>query len=135
MTVMHLVIIYLIRLGMFLYVSLPKSATMRASTIRPHVIFQRVDAIEEAFSCFLVYKPEAQSEKLLTFQQELSSVMATLGPEPLENCIRVYLNSAATIPNNCKMKTMLKVLENLVNSNVLQARYVSLIGFPDIDKI
>lgn len=94
---------------------------------RMYIIFeylQRVEAVEEAFSCFLVYKPEQESERLAMYQKKLCSIMSTLNVELQELAIRQYLTLTAVLTNKYKMRQLLTLLENLVNTNILQARYL-----------
>lgn len=85
---------------------------------------QRVEAVEEAFSCFLVHKPEQENERLAMYQKKLCGVMTSLNAEMQESAIRQYLTPTAILTNRYKMKQLLTLLENLVNTNVIQARYV-----------
>ncbi|OWR46814.1 mediator of RNA polymerase II transcription subunit 23 isoform X1 [Danaus plexippus] len=82
----------------------------------------RVEAVEEAFSCFLVYKPEQESERLSIYQKKLCSIMSSPSAEVQESAIRQYLTLTAVLTNRYKMKQLLGLLENLVNTNILQAR-------------
>ncbi|KAI5647050.1 mediator complex subunit 23 domain-containing protein [Phthorimaea operculella] len=82
----------------------------------------RVEAVEEAFSCFLVYKPELESERLALYQKKLCAVMSTLSAEVQESAVRQYLTLTAVLTNRHKMKQLLVLMENLVNTNILQAR-------------
>lgn len=85
---------------------------------------QRVEAVEEAFSCFLVHKPEEENEVLGMYQKRLSGIMTHLSTEMQESALRQYLTPTAVLTNRYKMKQLLGLLENLVNTNVIQARYV-----------
>lgn len=84
-----------------------------------------MEAVEEAFSCFLVHKPDQENERLASYQKKLSTIMTTLSAEVQESAIRQYLTLTAVLTNRYKMKQLLTLLENLVNTNVLQARYVN----------
>jgi mediator of RNA polymerase II transcription subunit 23 len=81
-----------------------------------------VEAVEEAFSCFLVHKPEQENERLSMYQKKLCAVMTTLSADLQESAIRQYLTLTAVLTNRYKMKQLLTLLENLVNTNILQAR-------------
>lgn len=48
--------------------------------------------------------------------------MTTLTADLQESAIRQYLTLTAVLTNRYKMKQLLTLLENLVNSNILQAR-------------
>lgn len=87
-----------------------------------YLLFQRVEAVEEAFSCFLVHKPEQENERLSMYQKKLCAVMTTLSTDLQESAIRQYLTLTAVLTNRYKMKQLLTLLENLVNTNILQAR-------------
>ncbi|XP_037867967.1 mediator of RNA polymerase II transcription subunit 23 [Bombyx mori] len=82
----------------------------------------KVEAVEEAFSSFLVHKPEQENERLSMYQKKLCSILTTLNPDLQESSIRQYLTLTAVLTNKYKMKQLLTLLENLVNTNILQAR-------------
>ncbi|XP_039763756.1 mediator of RNA polymerase II transcription subunit 23 [Pararge aegeria] len=84
--------------------------------------FQRVETVEEAFSGFLVHKPEEENERLSMYQKKLSAIMTTSSAEVQEAAIRQYITLTAVLTNRYKMKQLLGILENLVNTNILQAR-------------
>lgn len=81
-----------------------------------------MEAIEEAFSCVLVHHPNSESEKIATWQTELSSAMSNLSKEQQENAVRQFLSMAAAMTNHKRLQLLLSLLENLVASNVLPAR-------------
>lgn len=83
-----------------------------------------METVEEAFSGFLVHKPEQENERLAAYQKKLCSVMTTSSPEVQESAIRQYITLTAVLTNRYKMKQLLSILENLVNTNTLQARLV-----------
>lgn len=83
---------------------------------------QRVDAVEEAFSCFLVHKPEDENERLAIYQKKLCDIMTTLSADMQDTAICQYLTLTAIMTNRYKMKQLLVLIENLVNTNILQAR-------------
>ncbi|CAH2248235.1 jg6980 [Pararge aegeria aegeria] len=82
----------------------------------------RVETVEEAFSGFLVHKPEEENERLSMYQKKLSAIMTTSSAEVQEAAIRQYITLTAVLTNRYKMKQLLGILENLVNTNILQAR-------------
>ncbi|GFG29793.1 hypothetical protein Cfor_03295 [Coptotermes formosanus] len=84
----------------------------------------KVEGIEEAFSCFLVHRPEQETEKVQNFQQELQSVLSGLNAEQQETGVRAYLLKAAEMTNHSRLQLLLSLLENLVASNILPARMV-----------
>lgn len=81
-----------------------------------------MEAIEEAFSCVLVHHPNSESEKITTWQTELSSAMSNLSKEQQENAVRQFLSMAAAMTNHRRLQLLLSLLENLVASSVLPAR-------------
>lgn len=81
-----------------------------------------MEAIEEAFSCVLVHHPNSESEKIATWQTELSSAMSNLSKEQQENAVRQFLSMAAAMTNHKRLQLLLSLLENLVASSVLPAR-------------
>lgn len=56
------------------------------------------------------------------YQKKLCAVMTTLSTDLQESAIRQYLTLTAVLTNRYKMKQLLTLLENLVNTNILQAR-------------
>ncbi|XP_050360927.1 mediator of RNA polymerase II transcription subunit 23 isoform X2 [Nymphalis io] len=82
----------------------------------------RVETVEEAFSCFLVHKQDQENERLSVYQKKLCAIMSTPSADLQESAIRQYLTLTAVLTNRYKMKQLLGLLENLVNTNVLQAR-------------
>ncbi|KPI96136.1 PREDICTED: mediator of RNA polymerase II transcription subunit 23 [Papilio xuthus] len=84
----------------------------------------RVEPVEEAFSSYLVYKPEQENEKLAMYQKKLCAMITSLSADLQESAIRQYLTHTAIQTNQYKMKQLLTILENLVNTNILQARMV-----------
>ena len=78
-----------------------------------------MEGIEEAFSCFLEHCPE----QVQTCQQELQSVLSGLNAEQQESGVRAYLLKAAEMTNHSHLQLLLSLLENLVASNILLARY------------
>lgn len=81
-----------------------------------------MEAVEEAFSCFLVHKPEQINERLGMYQKKLCSIMTSLNVELQESAIRQYLTLTAILTNRYKMKQLLMLMENLVNTNIIQPR-------------
>lgn len=82
----------------------------------------RVEAIEEAFSCFLVHRSE--DEKAQSFQQELQNALNGLAPEHQESGVKQFLNMAATMTNYSRLQILFHLLDSMVAQNVLQARMV-----------
>ncbi|KAJ9591915.1 hypothetical protein L9F63_001517, partial [Diploptera punctata] len=84
----------------------------------------KVEGFEEAFSCFMVHRPEHENEKVQNFQQELQSVLSGLNQEQQETGVRLYLLKAAEMTNHNRLQLLLSLLEKLVASNILPARMV-----------
>lgn len=76
-----------------------------------------------------MHKPEEENERLSMYQKKLCGIMTSLSPDMQESAIRQYLTPTAVLTNRYKMKQLLTLLENLVNTNVLQARYVLTITY------
>ena len=81
-----------------------------------------MEGFEEAFSCFMVHRPEHETEKVQNFQQELQSVLSGLNQEQQETGVRLYLIKAAEMTNHNRLQLLLSLLEKLVASNILPAR-------------
>lgn len=84
----------------------------------------KVEGFEEAFSCFMVHRPEHETEKVQNFQQELQLVLSGLNQEQQETGVRLYLIKAAEMTNHNRLQLLLSLLEKLVASNILPARMV-----------
>lgn len=84
----------------------------------------RVDAIEEAFSCFLVHRTENETEKVSSYQQELATALTVAPQEQQELALKQYLLITCTRSNQSRLKLLLGLLENLVECGVLSARLV-----------
>lgn len=82
-----------------------------------------MEAIEEAFSCVLVHQPKKESEKVTTWHQELKTAVTGLTKEQQEAAVRQFLSMAAAMTNHRRLQLLLSLLENLVYSNYLPARY------------
>lgn len=84
----------------------------------------KVEGIEEAFSCFLVHKTNAETERLQLWQQELTKVLRGITqPEQVEIAIRQYLSIAATCSQS-SLQLLMEILESLVRAGTLGARLV-----------
>lgn len=83
---------------------------------------QRVEAIEEAFSCVLVHQFNTDSEKITTWQNELKTAVTGLAKEQQEAAVRQFLSMVAAMTNHRRLQFVLSLLQNLVQSNVLSAR-------------
>ncbi|CAH4038427.1 mediator of RNA polymerase II transcription subunit 23 isoform X1 [Pieris brassicae] len=81
-----------------------------------------VEAVEEAFSCFLVHQPGQDNEVLNMHLKKFSAIMASATAEYQDTIIRKYLALTAVLTNCRHMKKLIILLENLVNTNVIQAR-------------
>lgn len=72
----------------------------------------------------MVHHPNSENEKITAWQTELSSTMSNLCKEQQENAVRQFLTMAAAMTNHKRLQLLLSLLENLVTSNVLAARYI-----------
>ncbi|XP_066992222.1 mediator of RNA polymerase II transcription subunit 23 isoform X2 [Anabrus simplex] len=84
----------------------------------------RVEGIEEAFSCYLVHRPDHEAEKIQSFQQELQTALTGLVVEQQEAGVKQYLLMAANMTNHSRLVLLLSLLEKLVSDNILPARMV-----------
>lgn len=84
----------------------------------------RVESIEEAFSCYLVHRPEQETEKLAGFQLDLQNALSGLVAEQQEAGVKQYLVMAASMTNHSRLTLLLNLMENLVSNNILPARMV-----------
>lgn len=71
-----------------------------------------------------MHKPEEENEMLGMYQKRLCGIMTNLSAELQESALRQYLTLTAVLTNRYKMKQLLALLETLVNTNIIQARYV-----------
>lgn len=84
----------------------------------------KVEGIEEAFSCFLVHRPHAETEKIQLWQQELTKALRGITQlEQIEMAIRQYLSVAATCSQS-RLQMLMEILESLVKGGALGARMV-----------
>ncbi|KAK6627240.1 Mediator of RNA polymerase II transcription subunit 23 [Polyplax serrata] len=84
----------------------------------------KVEAMEEAFSCFLVHRPELENEKMGQFHTELQTAFTGVVPEQQEAGIRQFLQMAAGMSNPSRLQFLLQLLEKAVHNNVIPARLV-----------
>lgn len=83
---------------------------------------QKVEAIEEAFSCVIVHNPNNEEEKNREIQNKLVNFMSSIPKWQQEPQIRQYLLIAADVIHYRKLKLCLSMLENLVNTNIIPAK-------------
>ena len=83
----------------------------------------KVEGIEEAFSCFLVHRPGAEREKIVTWQHELTAALKSMTQDQMEVAIRQYLNVAAG-SSHSRLELLMEILESLVRSGTVGARLV-----------
>ncbi|XP_056641984.1 mediator of RNA polymerase II transcription subunit 23 isoform X1 [Diorhabda carinulata] len=83
----------------------------------------KVEGIEEAFSCFLVHRLNNETEKITTWQQELSTAFRNTNPEQLDVAVRQYLGIAYGCSQN-HLKLLMELLETSVKNGTLPARKV-----------
>lgn len=78
--------------------------------------------MEEAFSCFLVHRPELESEKMGQFHNELQTALTGVVPEQQEAGVRQFLLMAAGMINPSRLQFLLQLLEGAVHNNIVPAR-------------
>lgn len=83
----------------------------------------KVEGIEEAFSCFLVHRPNAEREKITLWQQELQNAFSGINQDQVESSVRQYLSIAATCSYS-RLQLLIELLEALVKNGTLGARLV-----------
>ena len=68
---------------------------MSVSGSRPYrqcsVCLQCVEDVEEALNSYLVHREENENAKLQTFEQELSRLLVSSGPEELEHVLLAFI--------------------------------------------
>ena len=79
--------------------------------------------MEEAFSCFLVHRPDFENEKMEQFRSELQIALNNVVPEQQEAGVRQFLLLAANMTNPSRLQFLLQLLEGAVQSNIVSARY------------
>ncbi|KAH1002628.1 hypothetical protein HUJ04_008697 [Dendroctonus ponderosae] len=84
----------------------------------------KVDAMEEAFSCFLVHRSETERENIAKWQQELCDFFEGLNPEHLDFVLRQYLNVTSQSSRR-RMQVLIELLEHCIRKGALQARKAS----------
>lgn len=85
-----------------------------------HILLQRVEAIEEGLSCFLVQRPE--TDRMSTLRSDLSGVLSGLTQQQQEAGVKQYLSISSLMTNSTRLQLLLKVLHDLVQKNELQAQ-------------
>lgn len=83
----------------------------------------KVEGIEEAFSCFLVHRPENEREKIAHWQQEFCTAFRGINPEQIDIALRHFL-SVALICSQSRLQLLMNILENVVKNGALNARQV-----------
>lgn len=78
--------------------------------------------MEEAFSCFLVHKPELENDKMGQFHSELQTALSGTAPEQQEAGVRQFLLMAASMTNSSRLQLLLQLLEGAVRNNTVPAR-------------
>ncbi|XP_076272073.1 mediator complex subunit 23 isoform X2 [Rhynchophorus ferrugineus] len=80
-----------------------------------------VDGIEEAFSCFLVHRPEDEAQNVARWQQELSDFFTNLNPDLIDTALRHYIH--VTIQGSqSQMELLFNLLEHSIRKGSLPAR-------------
>lgn len=83
----------------------------------------KVEAIEEAFSCFLVHRTNAERDKITVWQQELQNALSGINQDQMETAVRQYLIVAASCSYS-HLELLMELLESLVKNGTLGARLV-----------
>lgn len=83
----------------------------------------KAEAIEEAFSCFLVHRANAEREKIAIWQQELQNALTGINQEQAEAAVRQYLTVASSCSYS-RLQLLIEILETLVKNGTLGARLV-----------
>lgn len=86
------------------------------------VTLQKVEAIEEAFSCVLVHNLGHETDKIKTWQTELNAAMSRLPVDQQEAAIKQFLAMASVMTNHKRLQMLLSLLESMVTGSVLPAR-------------
>lgn len=84
----------------------------------------RVEAIEEAFVCFLIHRPNSEEEKLQQWHNDLSTALRGASSDQLEAALRHYLFVGATQCSLSQLKLVMDLLERIVKSGIIPARLV-----------
>lgn len=94
------------------------STDMQVASIVSEIL--KVDAIEEAFSCFLVHRTNEKQNMLLADLQ----AAFTGSPSEQEIGIRQFLSIASTMTNHSRLHLLFSFLESLVTNGTVSARLV-----------
>ena len=62
-----------------------------ASALQCSLCLQCVEDVEEALNSYLVHREENEAAKLQTFEQELSRLLVSSGPEELEHLLLAFI--------------------------------------------
>lgn len=87
----------------------------------------KVEGIEEAFSCFLVHRPNSETEKISSWTQDINNVFRGLNTEQEQVQLDAALNHYLTVVAGClhsRMQLLMKLLESTVKNGSLPARKV-----------
>lgn len=83
----------------------------------------KVEAIEEAFNCFLVHRAEKEAIKIAVWQQDLTDLFQNISPEQLDLALRQYF-SVISGCSHSHMRLLMELLENIIMTKILPARKV-----------
>ena len=78
--------------------------------------------MEEAFSCFLVHRPEVEVDKTAQYQSNLEKALAGLVSEQQEHGVKHFLLMAANMTNLSRLQLLLQLLEGVVHNNAVPAK-------------
>lgn len=85
-----------------------------------------MEAIEEAFSCIIVYNQNNEKDKVNQWRKQLSALLTGLPPDQQEIGVKRFLHICTKITNHKQLQLVMSILEYLVNSNALTARYIEI---------
>lgn len=85
---------------------------------------QKTDAIEEAFSCFIVRNSGNGKWQRNAYQEELKTLFSNTAPESLETAVRTYISAIASLRGSKQLPLLFSILESLVHSSILPAKLV-----------
>ncbi|XP_059485779.1 mediator of RNA polymerase II transcription subunit 23 isoform X2 [Neocloeon triangulifer] len=98
------------------------TAEVQISSILNKVM--KIDAVEEAFSLYIVHKNETRGQKYATISEDLKKVFSSLNAEQQEVGVKHFLLLTAETSNLSRLQLLLSLLEQLVVESVLPARMV-----------
>lgn len=83
----------------------------------------KVEAIEEAFNCFLVHRADKEAAKIAVWQQELSNVFQNINPDQLDLALRQYFGVVSGCSHS-QMGLLMELLDNIIMNKIIPPRKV-----------